>query len=257
MLSPALEELRDNPTAVEQRSTESNPGTGNNFLDTMKRWLGVQPKENREKGEPVIDSSVDDAYYSARSSLSNSLVSGSSYERYQKCELVDSWSFEESYIKVQPFSPDQDSAEIGEFGTYEEFRECQMQQELANKIKDVVETSALRKIQITDGLCLRTACNIMNLAKSEPYGLKGCKVIILIDDVDDKFLLGSLYPETEEVIISTFEVTLVLHLKKPCHVRFFGSGLRPKVLTVADQFELRKEKLYMSKTRRGSPSFLS
>lgn len=140
----------------------------------------------------------------------------------------------------------------GQFGTLKEFRECQLQQTLAHQIKHVVDSYAGRNIRISDYLTLRTACNIMNLARSEPYGLKGCKVILKIEEENEKLTLGSLYPE--EGIISTFEVTLVLHLKKsvPAKIPFLANMIKPKVFEIADQYELRKEKLYMYKSKRNS-----
>lgn len=139
------------------------------------------------------------------------------------------------------------------YGTYKEYREMALQQSLATEIKDLVENQENYKIKISDYLTLRTAGDIINISKSEPYGLKGCKVIVLVEDFNEVIHLGCVYPE--KGIMSTFEITLVLHIKKnPCRrVPFFK--FKPNEMTVLEQYELRKEKMYTAKNRRKSPVF--
>ena len=252
LLAPKLEEIvcdresrhiRQDDLSTSQ-GEELSPTRTYAFFGGLKNLLGFGGTERQR-----ADS--EDTFYSAKSSFSNSMVSECSCE--QSCERSDdSCASEDSYIMVPVFPSERYNGTIGDFGPYSEYRECQQQQELANQIKDIVETSVSCKILISDSLALKTACSIMNIAKSEPYGLKGCKVIVLIDDATAKHFLGSLCPE--EGVVSTFEVTLALHLRKG-HRRMKVFGWRKRALQVADQFELRKEKLYMSKKR--SPSFIS
>ena len=138
------------------------------------------------------------------------------------------------------------------YGTYKEYKEMAFQQSLATEIKELVENQQNYHIKISDYLTLRTAGDIVNLSKYEPYGLKGCKVIILIEDFNETINLGCMYPE--KGIISTFEITLVLHIKKnPCRrLPFFNC--KPNEMVVLEQYELRKEKMYTSKNRRKSPT---
>ena len=127
------------------------------------------------------------------------------------------------------------------------------QQSLASEIKDIVENHP--DMKISDYLTLRTAGDVMNLSKCEPYGLKGCKLIVIIEGGVETTNLGNIYPE--EGIICTFEITLVLHLKKnPCR-RIPFLNCKKNEMQVLEQYELRKEKMYTSKTRRSSPSFRS
>ena len=139
------------------------------------------------------------------------------------------------------------------YGTYKEYREMALQQSLATEIKDLVENQENYKIKISDYLTLRPAGDIINISKSDPYGLKGCKVIVLVEDFNEVINLGCVYPE--KGIMSTFEITLVLHIKKnPCRrVPFFK--FKPNEMTVLEQYELRKEKMYTAKNRRKSPVF--
>lgn len=139
------------------------------------------------------------------------------------------------------------------YGTYKEYKEMAFQQSLASEIKELVENQPQYHIRISDYLTLRTAGDIVSLSKCEPYGLKGCKVIIIIEDFDDVIPLGSVYPE--KGIVSTFEITLVLHIKKnPCR-RIPFINCKPNEMIVLEQYELRKEKMYTAKNRRSTPPF--
>ena len=251
IFSPAFKKLVANApstTSESDWSMESFQETSPGLFDKIKSFFGLDSSEQNESDND------DEIFYSAKSSFSGDSTSevkhGCIYEKYH---LDDSWNFEDTFVKVPSFSFNQEGGEIGEFGTYKDFLECQTQQDLSNQIKVVIETNSNRTLHIPDSLSLRTACDIIKLAKSEPYGLKGCDVIIKLEDVDFDFVIGKMKPE--EGIISTFEVTLVLHLKRPCHVRCFSLGLRTSVLHIAEQFELRKEKLYTTSQRRRSSAF--
>ncbi|XP_065651572.1 uncharacterized protein LOC101239318 [Hydra vulgaris] len=169
--------------------------------------------------------------------------------------LENSCEIEDSYIKVSRFSGEEEDEKTDHYGTFKEYQEMYMQQKLASEIKSIVEhehDEITHCITISDYLTLRTAGDVMNLSKHEPYGLKGCKLILIIEDGSKTINLGSIFPE--KGIISTFEITLVLHLRKnPCRrVPFFNC--KPKGMEVIEQYELRKEKMYTAKQRRLSPT---
>jgi len=187
--------------------------------------------------------------------LSNKDNSSAKYSTSGYQSLEESLDFEDSYIKVSKFSETNESDENCHYGTYKEYKEMAFQQTLASEIKELVETQQLHNIKISDYLSLRTAGDIMNLSKYEPYGLKGCKLIIMIEEHDQVINLGCVYPE--KGIISTFEITLVLHLKRnPCR-RLPFMNCKPNEMVVLEQYELRKEKMYMSKNRRVTPPYKS
>lgn len=147
-------------------------------------------------------------------------------------------------------TPKQESVESGEnghYGTYKEYKEMAQQQSLASEIKDLVEHDPLQNIKISDYLTLRTAGDVMNLSKCEPYGLKGCKLIVIVEDDDKVNNLGNIFPE--KGLISTFEITLVLHVKRnPCRkIPFFKC--QQSTSHILEQYELRKEKMYKSTKR--------
>merc|ERR1711962_41934 len=163
-----------------------------------------------------------------------------------------SWEIEDSYIKISKVSEDADSEESGQYGTYKEYKEMAQQQNLASQIKELVELDACLNIRISDYLTLRTAGDVMNLSKSEPCGLKGCKLIVIIQDEHDTSPrpLGNIYPE--QGLMSTFEITLVLHLKmNPCR-KIPWMSCQPNTLNVLEQYELRKKKMYKSSLKRHS-----
>lgn len=124
------------------------------------------------------------------------------------------------------------------------------QQSLASEIKELVEYAngdPLQNIRISDYLTLRMGGDVMNLSKCEPYGLKGCKLILIIEEDDTVTHLGNIFPE--KGLISTFEITLVLHVKRnPCRKLPF---LKCQQTTshILEQYELRKEKMYKSTKR--------
>ena len=158
-------------------------------------------------------------------------------------------------IYTSIFTGKEDDDKSDHYGTFKEYQEMYLQQKLASEIKSIVEhehDQIACFITISDYLTLRTAGDVMNLSKHEPYGLKGCKLILLIEDGNKTINLGSIFPE--KGIISTFEVTLVLHLRKnPCRrIPFFNC--KPKGMEVIEQYELRKEKMYTGKQRRLSPT---
>ena len=130
------------------------------------------------------------------------------------------------------------------FGTYKEYKEQMQQQQLASDIRKIIENyqDPTRLLKISDFLALRTAGDVLNLSHCEPYGLKGCKLILIVNDGTEEFNLGTLYPE--KGIFSTFEITLVLHLKRsPCRkLPFFRC--RQQTMHILEQYELRKEKMY-------------
>lgn len=143
---------------------------------------------------------------------------------------------------------------MGVFGTYKEYKEQQQQQALAIEIKNIIESHHQSCIKISDYLTMRTAGDVMNLSKCEPYGLKGCKLIVIIQDGSEEVNLGSIYPE--KGLICTFEITLVLHIKRnPCRrIPFFRC--KQMTMEVLQQYELRKEKMYTNnKSRRSSPTY--
>lgn len=183
-------------------------------------------------------------------SAQNSLPSSSGYQ-----SLDTSLELEESYIKVAKFTETEEKTEFSHYGTLKEYQEMEQQQKLAAKIKELIESNPTSTIKISDYLTLRTAGDVMNLSKCEPYGLKGCKLILIIDNNGQTIDLGSVYPE--KGIVCTFEITLVLHIKlNPCRrLPFFNC--KQAVMNVLEQYELRKEKMYTGKKRRASPAFLS
>ena len=149
----------------------------------------------------------------------------------------------------------EETNEIGVFGTYKEYKEQLQQQQLANDIKNIIENyqDPTRLLRISDFLSLRTAGDVLNLSRSEPYGLKGCKLILAINDGTERFNLGTLFPE--KGIFSTFEITLVLHVKRnPCR-RIPFLRCRQTTMHVLQQYELQKEKMYTRKSRRSSPTY--
>jgi len=161
-----------------------------------------------------------------------------------------SWEIDESYIKISKFSESVEAGECGHYGTYKEYKEMAQQQCLASEIKELVEIDTSLNIKISDYLTLRTAGDVMNLSKCEPYGLKGCKLIVIVQDVEDIRGLGNIYPE--KGLISTFEITLVLHLKtNPCRKLPF-LRCQPNERHVLEQYELRKEKMYKTTLKRHS-----
>jgi len=144
---------------------------------------------------------------------------------------------------------------VGVFGTFREYKEQLQQQALATDIKSIIDNyqDTSRILKISDFLSMRTAGDVLNLSKSEPYGLKGCKLILIVNDGADELNLGTIYPE--KGIFSTFEITLVLHVKRsPCRKIPF-LRCRQATMHVLQQYELRKEKMYTSKSRRSSPTY--
>lgn len=182
------------------------------------------------------------ASFNLKSSISSS---GSSTTSSGYGSLDSSCELDESYIKVSRFSEDEHDGEYGFFGTYKEYKEMVLLQKIASDIKTVVEKSTDRRIQISDYLTLRTANDVIDLSKCEPYGLKGCKLILMIQDRNEVIVRRSIYPD--QGLMSTFEITLVLHLKKnmSSYFRLFDSNR----FSILEQYELRKEKLYTSKHR--------
>ena len=218
------------------------------LFQTLKMLLGMYQKDNRVD----INDEKEESFYSAKTSFSDSFASMCS-SGYVNEGIDDVGSFEKSCVMVPPFLSAIGDGMSDEYWGYAEFEECMLHQKLASQIKKIVEGCTHRKIKMVDILSLKAACHITKVAKCEPYGMKGCKLIILIDDIDEKHFLGSLCPE--EGIMSTFEVTLVLHLRRSSCMQMFG--LRRTVFNVAEQFEVRKEKLYMSKKRRPSQPFIT
>ena len=149
-------------------------------------------------------------------------------------------------------SDSEESGEFGHYGTYKEYKEMALQQRIAAEIKNIVESSEEKLVKISDYLTLRTANDVVNLSKCEPCGLKGCKLIIIIQDGDDVILDKGIYPE--KGLVCTFEITLVLHLKKGIcqHFKFFDKN---ETYNIMEQYELRKEKLYTSKHRKVLPYY--
>eukprot|EP00111_Clytia_hemisphaerica_P018597 TCONS_00054991-protein len=266
----------------------SNEDIGNNKKSSSS-FLDYEQQTNNNKLESSITSTTSTSVFASIKSLftsapdnqirsranstarsrSGTLTSTHSHNSYRKHaqssgyhsletsskDLEDSWDIDDTYIKVCKFTDSDDANEVGVFGTYKEYKEQMQQQQLASDIRKIIENyqEPTRLLKISDFLALRTAGDVLNLSHCEPYGLKGCKLILLVNDGAEEFNLGTLYPE--KGIFSTFEITLVLHLKRsPCRkLPFFRC--RQQTMHILEQYELRKEKMYTSKSRRSSPTY--
>jgi len=181
----------------------------------------------------------------ASRSLKTSVSSRSSNVSSGYGSLDNSWELEESYVKVSKLSDFEESGEIGHYGTYKEYKEMALQQRLASEIKNIVECNSQQCIKISDYLTLRMATDVVTLSKCEPCGLKGCKLIVIVQNGDEVILERSTYPE--KGLMCTFEISLVLHLQRRQSFRIFEKNENYGIM---EQYELRKETLYTNKKHR-------
>ena len=89
----------------------------------------------------------------------------------------------------------------------------------------------------------------LGISQRNQLQFSGCKLIVIIQEGDEIILRRSIFPE--KGLMCTFEITLVLHLKKRIcqHFKLFDKN-SSESFTVLEQYELRKEKLYTSKHRK-------
>ena len=145
-------------------------------------------------------------------------------------------------------------SEFASYGTFVNFSDLEPLDNLIIQIRHMVSTSPdCSRIAISESTSFRIAQDIMETAEDEPCGLKGCKVILSLEDRGIGIELGEFSPK--EGFICTFEVNVILTIKRKILTSWIPfMACMPQTLHVSDRYSIRKQKLYMcNNSRAGTP----
>eukprot|EP00794_Sanderia_malayensis_P011892 gene11892-13124_t len=140
------------------------------------------------------------------------------------------------------------------YGTFLNFSDLEPVDNLLIQIKEVVSNSQhSTRVAISELVALSISRDIVELAEHEPCGLKGCTVMVYLEDCGTRTLLGDFNPK--EGFLRTFEVHVDLSIKRRLLRSFIPFlACRPQTQYVSDKYEISKEKLYTcSGSRGGTP----
>ena len=128
------------------------------------------------------------------------------------------------------------------YGTFRDTGEAATEN-LANQLKELVTSSPYcSSIKMSQVIAYKVANDILKEAENEPCGLKGCKVLVHLED-GERTLLGEFHPE--DGFICTFEVNVVLWLEnRGCKSFFPIFACMPRRYHISERYQLSKDKLY-------------